>query len=456
MNNTKNIEKSKDTIFSNTIEKQIKKLRNVNTGKDLLKYKDLYQYLCNRFEGIKPTEAYYMIIHNMIHRPICPVCNKNEVKFITLSCGYNKFCSSYCSHYSDDTKKKFKETCLNRYGSTSPLNSKKIQEKIKETCIKKYGVDNYSKSDIYKENYKKTCLERYGVDNAAKSTIVKEKQKQTCLKKYGKISPLLNEQIKLKTKETINNLYGVDFYFQSNDFKEKSALTKFLLYQNPNYNNRYKYEQTNIKKYGCPIPIQNPKIKEKIEKTNLRNLGVKMPLISNKIQRKIKQTNFEKYGQLYQSTLEYKEYLSYKISTEEVQDKINNTKRKNNTFNTSKPEEELYLYIKSKFPNVKRQYKDNIRYPYNCDFYIPELDMFIELQGTWTHGKHPFNINSKEDMYILNKWKEKSKNHLWYLNAIETWTNKDIKKRETAKENNLNFKEIWTLQEGKKFIDSLK
>lgn len=135
-----------------------------------------------------------------------------------------------------------------------------------------------------------------------------------------------------------------------------------------------------------------------------------------------------------------------------VRKKSDDTKRKNHTFNTSKPEEELYLYIKSKYPNVKRQYKDKERYPYNCDFYIPELDYFIELQGYYTHGKHPYNPNSIEDQILVEKYKEKYGPN---CQAITIWTIKDVEKRECAKQHNINFKEVWSLEEGKTFVDIL-
>lgn len=132
-----------------------------------------------------------------------------------------------------------------------------------------------------------------------------------------------------------------------------------------------------------------------------------------------------------------------------------NKRIQNNTWSTSKPEEELYLYIKERFPSVKRQYKDKERYPYFCDFYIPELDLFLELNGMWTHGKHPYNMNLEEDNSILNIWKEKSKEYPMYLSAIKTWTINDVNKRNKAKENHLNFKEVWNLDEGKEFINKL-
>ena len=164
-------------------------------------------------------------------------------------------------------------------------------------------------------------------------------------------------------------------------------------------------------------------------------------LEKEKIRRKIIKTCLEKYG------------VSCNLVSQENIDKMLETKRKNHTFNTSKPEEELYLYIKSKFPLVKRQYKDKERYPYCCDFYIPELDLFLELNGMWTHNDHPYNeIKDKE---ILDRWIKKSKNSNFYKCAIKTWTIRDVEKRKCAKKNNLNFKEVWTLQEGKEFIDKL-
>lgn len=111
---------------------------------------------------------------------------------------------------------------------------------------------------------------------------------------------------------------------------------------------------------------------------------------------KIKQTCLEKYG--VKTFCKSEEYLKQK---DKIINKIYYSRKKNGTLNTSKLEEELYLYIKDRFPSVKRQYKDEKRYPFYCDFYIPELDYFIELNGIWTHGKHPYDFNSVEDQLIL-------------------------------------------------------
>ena len=60
----------------------------------------------------------------------------------------------------------------------------------------------------------------------------------------------------------------------------------------------------------------------------------------------------------------------------------------------------------------------------------------------WTHGERPFNPNLKEDQATLQEWQ--SKNNKFYNCAIETWTVRDVLKRETAKKNNLNYLEVFT------------
>ena len=146
--------------------------------------------------------------------------------------------------------------------------------------------------------------------------------------------------------------------------------------------------------------------------------------------------------------------MAIKMTSKEIQNKMNKTKLKNKSFNISKQEEKIYLYLKEKFQIVKRQYFDKLRYPYNCDFYIPDLDLFIECNFHWTHGLHPFNVNSIEDINMLNKWRNKNTNY--YNNAIKTWTKRDVEKRNKAIENKLNFKEFYNFNEAKEYIKTLK
>lgn len=123
---------------------------------------------------------------------------------------------------------------------------------------------------------------------------------------------------------------------------------------------------------------------------------------------------------------------------------INDVMRHNNTFNTSKKEEEYYERLKNIYgeSDIIRHYSDD-RYPFICDFYIPSEDLFIEYNGTWTHGKHPFDETNLDDICRLEEWKEKARVSKYYKNAIYTWTNLDVRKQKIAKENNLNYQVIY-------------
>ena len=270
--------------------------------------------------------------------------------------------------------------------------------KYKQTCLEKYGVEYAQQSNKVKDKAKQTCIEKYGVEHYTN----REKSKQTCLEKYGVESNLNIPEVKEKIKQTCLEKYGVEFFTQADVVKEK-------------------IKQTCLEKYGVP---NGGGSKESLEK--------------------IKQTCLKRYG------------VPNGGGSKQSLDKIANTKRKNHSFTTSKPEENLYQEIKSIYPSVIRQYKES-RYPYNCDFYIPDLDMFIELQGSWTHGKHPYNEKSNQDQLILNKWKSRLlDNHGFYLTAIKVWTISDPKKRETARKNNLNYVELFNKEDINLFLINLQ
>lgn len=137
----------------------------------------------------------------------------------------------------------------------------------------------------------------------------------------------------------------------------------------------------------------------------------------------------------------------------------NETKRKNNSFSKSKDSEEvLNKFLIEAFGKDAfiRQYRDDKRYPFNCDFYIPKLDLFIELNHYWSHGYHRFDINNPEDIKKLNQWQEKAKTSHHYEDAIEVWTIRDPKKFEFAEANNLNYLVSYNQQDLEKIQKYLK
>ena len=393
--------------------------------------KDIYEYLINRYnDSDSLKETLYRIYNGIEEHPKCPTCGKPLV-FKGI---FFKFCSNICAQSSEEIKQKIKQTCLEKYGVDNYNKTKESKEKIKQTCLEKYGVEYFWQSNECKEKIKQTCLEKYGVDSPLKSEKIRNKGKQTCLEKYGVDNPAKLEENKEKVKQTCLKKYGTISTTQCKEIRDK-------------------IKQSCLEKYGVDNPAKLEENKEKVKQTCLKKYGGLAPICDPNIKNQIKQTCLEKYGvDNYGKSLKHKINMSAIMSSDEMQEHRYNVMTKNHSFNTSKPEEKLYLYIKEKFPLVKRQYKDKLRYPYNCDFYIPELDYFIELQGYYTHNTHPYNPNSISDQVLVERYKER---YGPKCQAITIWTSKDPEKRDCAKRNHLNFKEIWNLKEGKNFIDNL-
>ena len=131
------------------------------------------------------------------------------------------------------------------------------------------------------------------------------------------------------------------------------------------------------------------------------------------------------------------------------------TKKKKHTFNSSSEEIKILELLKQKFPDVLYQYRCE-KYPFVCDFYIPSIDLFIEYQGTWTHGNFPFDEKDERCITELNFMKEKAQTSDFYYNAIETWTIRDVKKRNFAKEHNLNWVEFFNFKEFEVWYETIK
>ena len=427
-------------VTDDVVKEEFKSKRYVYNPNTLRRYtsriegkynKDIYEYLINRYDDSDSLkETLFRIYNGIEEHPKCPTCGKPLV-FKGI---FFKFCSNICAQSSDEIKQKIKQTCLKKYGVDNYNKTKESKEKIKQTCLEKYGVEYFWQSDECKEKIKQTCLEKYGVDSPLKSEKIRNKGKQTCLKKYGVDNPAKLEENKEKVKQTCLKKYGTISTTQCKEIRDK-------------------IKQSCLEKYGVDNPAKLEENKEKVKQTCLKKYGGLAPICDPNIKNQIKQTCLEKYGvDNYGKSLKHKINMSTIMSSDEMQEHRYNVMTKNHSFNTSKPEEELYLYIKEKFPSVKRQYKDKLRYPYNCDFYIPELDYFIELQGYYTHNTHPYNPNSISDQVLVERYKER---YGPKCQAITIWTLKDPEKRDCAKCNHLNFKEVWSLEEGKKFINSL-
>lgn len=350
--------------------------------------------------------------------------NRDKVKIICKNCGkvFEQTPKKHlkgrgCPHCVAD---RIKNHMLQKYGVENPFQAEEIKCKIRLTNLERYGVEMPSQSKEIYAKMRETFITKYSVDNPQKNAIIKNKTRNTCLEKYG-------EAVYSKTKE----------------YKVKSKKTKLKKYGNENYNNLDKAKQTNLERYGVENTFQVKEYKEKARCTCKERYGVEFYSQTKEYKIKVKQTCLEKYGVESASCLK------------EVQIKVHNTKKLNNTYGKSKDEDKIFKLLIEKFSDVKRQYRSSI-YPFLADFYIPGLDIYIEYQGHWTHGKcksevlGPYDQNNKHHQETLKEWQKKAITKLSYKNAINVWTIRDPLKRKTAKNNSLHWFEFFTLKE---FID---
>ena len=227
-----------------------------------------------------------------------------------------------------------------------------------------------------------------------------------------------------------------DCAMHDESIKQQVFNTKELLYGDKNYNNKEKLINTLSKR--TDEEIRN--ITNKSKQTRLlKNDG---KYFSDESINKIKETTYNRYGvDSFTKTQQFKEFISAQQLN--IQNKQYKTKKDNHSFNKSKIEKELENYFIENNINYISQYRSD-EYPFSCDFYFPDSNYYIEVQGNWTHGQHPFDNTNVDDVEILNMWKSKSEKSKFYKNAICVWTENDVKKRNIAKENGLNYLEIFS------------
>ena len=275
----------------------------------------------------------------------------------------------------------------------------------KEQLYKLYILENKSRDEVCSIlSISSTTFKRYAKKyniKKPKKLIVQVREK-TCLEKYNVTNTSKLQIVKDKITKTNLLKYGKINYAQTFECKAKmreTCLKKYNGQGNESKILKEKHKQTMLKKYGVDSnwKSKNPKIR----------------------------------GGLITEQALYKQYL---------------TKKKNKSFNSSKDENIIYELLNKKFIYVYREYKSK-EYPFYCDFYIKDLDLYIEYNGHATHGKDPYDITNPKHQQILAIWKEKAQKSKYYQAMIRIWTIKDPQKQEFANKNSLNYLKFYTLNE---------
>ena len=213
------------------------------------------------------------------------------------------------------------------------------------------------------------------------------------------------------------------------------------------------------KNCSAKCAANNPETQAHFRETSNRIYHKDNPWQAESVKSKIKETRKKKTG--YESFFQTpecrelsKKALHEKKEKADIERKNKKEKleriKKEQLIGSSIAEDQIFEWLKYVFKEDVVQHYKSDKYPYSCDFYIKPLDLYVEYNGLWTHGGHPYDSSSKEDAKILDFMR--SKKSQYYKNAIYVWTNLDVKKRKTAKENHLNFIEWWNMNEAALWI----
>ena len=315
---------------------------------------------------------------------------------------------TFAEHMADDEfRKKLNEkkcaTNMALYGVPYAAQSPVIQAKARVTNLRRYGYTNANKrpfmrkhlSQVMKKNApmiaaksRKTCLGKYGVEYYGQTAEARKAQSE---RMHGNLDVFL-----AKTRATMQKRYGVNYSWESLALRNKAYSTM-------------------QKRYGTSCYCQSDDYRENLDS----------------IMDKVRNTNMSRYGAPF-----YVQSDEYKQNVDDIQSRIIATKRQNGVLNTSTVEK----HVKG-FDDFESQYNKDARYPYLCDFYDKDRDLFIEVNASWTHGYHWYEVEN--DVDTCKKWKVKSKKSEYYANALDVFTKRDVEKRETARVNSLNYVTLW-------------
>lgn len=222
-----------------------------------------------------------------------------------------------------------------------------------DTCRKKQT------QQTNKERYKKICQERYGCDNAFQSEEVKQKSKETCLDKYNTEYASQSKSFKKSVTRTYKNKTQ----------KEIDGITqkRIITFKN---------------RYGCDNPSQVEEIQQKKIRTNLKLYGAE---------------NYSQNEDLYNNIKRYKPIHYFLPSGKIINLQGYEWVYLDEYFAEGFLEEDIIVHPKQDIIGKIWYYTENgKKHRYFPDFYIPKLNLIVEVKSTWTYK------NSKDSSKLKN------------------------------------------------------
>lgn len=319
-----------------------------------------------------------------------------------------KFGTEYANQ-SEQIKQKTRETNLKKYGVTCTLQADCIKEKTKETLVRKYGVDHISKTEYFKEKLKETSREKYGTDYPIASKQVRDKIHATTLKHYGVENPFYSPELQAKavktkrkkyghlgpTKEQLKNAfnenYGVDWYTQTQEYRDK-------------------VHATSLRKYGMDYFQSSDSVKQARIDTCMQKYGVDNVRKAKEIKAKMRQTFIERYG--YDSPSKVPEIRRKQVA---------NARTSKLEIRVANLLDQYGIDYVTQFVVSKGEHT------HAFDFYIPEYKILLDADGVYYHsyisdpdGKQVRDDYDEVCMYLVPE------DHIFIL-AVEGQEEKAIK-----------------------------
>ena len=185
----------------------------------------------------------------------------------------------------------------------------------------KFSIDRYGVKPTNSVNYYGTCMsescnKKYNLDRTRLKMV----------EKHGTTNSMKVPGALEKMKENNRKKYGVDFYTETDEFKNKTKETfdkKYGGHPTKLKETQDKKRKTNKERYGSEHTLNNPEIKEKSRITNNLKYGGNSSMCSEEVKNKSRKTNRKKYGtdwyvQSEDFKIKFKESMISKYGVEHV------------------------------------------------------------------------------------------------------------------------------------------
>lgn len=225
---------------------------------------------------------------------------------------------------------------------------------------------------------------------------------------------------------------------------------KLIISQNSE-KTRAKRVQSLLDYYSKPESIEK-KRKEAKEVQNRLEVKLKQSIVQKEVQNRpdIQKRRKESIQKAW--TKEKREEFSKLIKSKEVQQKTYETRKRNNSFNSSSTADDCEKWLRLLGLTIETEKPYPNESNLHCDLYIKELDLWVEMHYSHYHNHRPFDSLNEEH---VNEAKELLSKSGQYQNIHYQWTNLDVRKKQNAERNKLNWVAFYSPKDFDNFFYNL-